>query len=267
MHTAGCPVHTILGKVSSRKHSASPPGLHHLLSWEWEWEKQGYSYSRCNNKYTTNYLVYKRTLEQLDSTERGFPLLWSWKTLLYWQLKLLKFPFFLCPCDPDFRLEEKAWGSWCIYPTLSYNDRIQKTQQFFRVVSSFFFFFKWWFCCLLTQQTTPRKLLACSSVWNNHSRMVLTGQQRECSAWQRLQTRPSEVSDPPASPMYKVNQVLWLEQNYLFPSANEVRRSSVLLSPGEKLAIHKRISLKNVTKGKKNRYLWFQQFSPQATPP
>lgn len=33
-HIAGCPMRTKLGKVSSRKHSASPPGLLHLLSWE-----------------------------------------------------------------------------------------------------------------------------------------------------------------------------------------------------------------------------------------
>lgn len=34
MHIADCPMHTKLGKVSSRKHSASPPGLLHQLSWE-----------------------------------------------------------------------------------------------------------------------------------------------------------------------------------------------------------------------------------------
>lgn len=33
-HIAGCPMRTKLGKASSRKHSASPPGLLHLLSWE-----------------------------------------------------------------------------------------------------------------------------------------------------------------------------------------------------------------------------------------
>lgn len=32
-HTAGCPTRTELGKVSSRKHSVSPPDLLHLLSW------------------------------------------------------------------------------------------------------------------------------------------------------------------------------------------------------------------------------------------
>lgn len=115
---------------------------------------------------------------------------------------------------------------------------------------------------------TPRKLLVCSSVWKDGSRMVLTGQQRECSAWQRLQTTPSEVSDPPASPAYKVNQMLWLEHSHLFPSASEVGRPSVVLSPGEELASHKRISLKTATKGKKKRrgYPWFQQFSPPQQP-
>lgn len=40
-HTAGCPMRTKLGKVSSRKHSVSLPGLLHLLSWVWkEWKKK-----------------------------------------------------------------------------------------------------------------------------------------------------------------------------------------------------------------------------------
>lgn len=47
-HIAGCPTRTELGKVSSRKHSASPPGLLHLLSWEWgKGGKQDHSYSSC----------------------------------------------------------------------------------------------------------------------------------------------------------------------------------------------------------------------------
>lgn len=135
----------------------------------------------------------------------------------------------------------------------------------------FFLFFFFLTMVLLSPKpvNTPRKLLVCSSVWKDGSRMVLTGQQRECSAWQRLQTTPSEVSDPPASPVYKVNQMLWLEHSHLFPSASEVGRPSVVLSPGEELASHKRISLKTATKGKKKRrgYPWFQQFSPPATPP
>lgn len=47
---------------------------------------------------------------------------------------------------------------------------------------------------------------------------VLTGQQRGCSAWQHLQTRPSEASDPPAYPTHKTHHVLQLEHNCLFPS-------------------------------------------------
>lgn len=97
-HIAGCPTRTKLGKASSRKHSASPPGLLHLLSWEWaKGEKQDHSYSCCSwQAHCCLSCRQKEDKSNLILLQWDF-LCYYQEVLLYWHLRPLKLPLWKSP--------------------------------------------------------------------------------------------------------------------------------------------------------------------------